>query len=219
MSKFNSSVEKREIWPGIVSVMVPLIQLTSVVVIGLSDTFHIAQLLIFPEILNIVHLLTMLVIVSGIGWFWYWRSNINSIIPIFDPKTKTVKPNQIIIEKINRFLVVFSVIFLLIFIFITIAGYKNLWGYSVLWGILQYIAYSLLLITTGFSIYIWIFEFIQKKQTFRREDFIRNLVLTLEEHGLIERAKFEILGNEMDRIRWSGLSRHGILKNQMVRIF
>ena len=62
------SIEKKELWPSIVSVIVPLIQLLSVVIIGLSETFHIAKLLVFPDFLNLVNLLTLLVIVASISW-------------------------------------------------------------------------------------------------------------------------------------------------------
>jgi hypothetical protein len=41
------------------------------------------------------------------------------------------------------------------------------------------------------------FEFIQKKQTFRREDFIKNLIAALGEQGLINRPAFRILKNEI----------------------
>lgn len=192
------SIEKKELWPSIVSVIVPLIQLLSVVIIGLSETFHIAKLLVFPDFLNLVNLLTLLVIVASISWFWYWRGNINFIVPFIDEKTKKHKPNQLVVEKINRLLIIASIFVLLLFIFVSIAGYQNLGNHSIVWGTLQYISYSLLLVLTGLSIYIWIFEFIQKKQTFRREDFVKNLINALEEQGLIKRPNFKILKNEMN---------------------
>lgn len=190
-------LQKEELWPSVFSIIIPLVQLLSVIIVNLSDTLHIARLLVFPDILNLVNLLTMIVIISVTGWFWYWRSNIHFIVPPFDNETKTFTPNQKIINKLNSGLVIASLFLLLVFISVTIAGYKNLWFFLTLWGILQYLSYSLLLIMSGIVIYIWIFEFIQKKQTFRRENFIRNLIATLGDQGFIERPALKILKNEI----------------------
>ena len=197
MADTKPSFQKEELWPSIISITVPLVQLVSVVVIGLSDTFHIAQLLVFPEILNLINLLTMLVTISAIGWFWYWRTNINWVAPLFDAQAKVYTPHQKIIEKLNRRLIIASAFVLLVFIFTTMAGYLNLWSnLKVLWGTLQYLTYSSLLILSGVAIYIWIYEFIQKKQTFQREDFTRNLITTLSDQGLIPRPNLKILRNQ-----------------------
>lgn len=194
----RTSFQKEEILPSVVSIAVPLVQLISVVIIGLSSTFHVAQLLIFPDILNLVNLLVMLITFSAIGWFWYWRTNINWVASLYNTEKNVYTPPQKVVEKLTRYLIIWSIIVLLFFISMTIIGYLNLFSsFKALWGSLQYISYSLLLMSSGVAIYIWIYEFIQTKKTFQREDFIKNLIGTLGEQGLIPRPDLKLLRNEL----------------------
>ena len=191
----TTRIQEQDIWPGLISVIIPLLQLISVVVVGLADTFHVSSLLVFPSILNLINLLTMLVTVSIIGWFWYWRNNLNWVN--WKPETRTFNPDQTKVEKLIRSCVIFSSVLLVLFTVVTIIytqSYKP--ELNIFWGIGQYISYSLLLVLSGLAIYIWIYEFIRKKQTFQREDFTRNLLVTLGEYNLIKRPDVKIYRNE-----------------------
>ena len=67
--------------------------------------------------------------------------------------------------------------------------------WSLALGIIQYISYSALLVVSGIAIYIWLFEYVKKKQSFEREDFVRNLIAALGEYNLIERPNIKIFQN------------------------
>lgn len=193
-------LRQQEIFPGLVSIVIPLIQLTAVVVVGLSDTFHIAGLLIFPDFLNVINLLTILATISAIGWFWYWRSNIHWLIDPEELSKRSFNDQQIRTEKMLRFSLWTGVFFFVLFIGTTVISFQGHWGVqATILGISQYLSYSLFLILSGLVIYVWIYEFILKKQAFQREDFTRNLLITLEEYAIIPPPKVKILKNESIR--------------------
>ena len=198
MSDIKQPFQKEGVWPGIISIFIPLIQLISVVIIGLSDTFHITNLLVFPDMLNIINLMTMIVTIACVGWFWYWRTNIFFISPTYDQKTKQYTPIQKNITNLNKKMVGLSIISLLAFTSVTILGKLNTFSANNLWGISQYLTYSLLLIVNGVAIYIWIYEIIQKKQTFQKEDFTKNIITSLSESGWITRPELKILKNNIE---------------------
>jgi hypothetical protein len=75
ISTKNASYQKDEIWPGIISVLAPLIQLFVVFSASLSGILNIKNFFLFPEILNLVNFLCMFFILCGVGIFWYWRNN------------------------------------------------------------------------------------------------------------------------------------------------
>lgn len=195
--------QKDELWPSIISLFIPLIQLIAVVTMGLSNIFKISIFFFFPEILNLINLLLLFVAFSAIGFYWYWRSNLYILnipeVVSVEQKPKYV-PEQKRIAKIIKFLLIVSVISLAIFVFTVANIFSDVTILPVLWlGVIQYLSYGGIIITSGLIIYIWIYEYIKKKQTFKREDFVKNLVNTLSDYGIVNPPDIKIWKNQIAR--------------------
>lgn len=198
--------QKEELWPSIVSVVIPLIQLLLVFSVNLSEALSFRKLFLFSEILMLVNVLTVFLTLSFIAWFWYWRNN---VWLLFQPTQKNFKTQfeegtekkfipaeQKIFSLIKKMSIISSISFL-IFIITVVVSISGIFFISKFWlGTIQYFTYCIFLSLTGLVIYIWISEFVRKKQTFQREDFIRNLLNTLRAHGIIPSPNVKIFKNQ-----------------------
>lgn len=63
--------QKETMWPSIISIIVPLIQLLIVVSVGFSSTLSFQKFFFLPEILSIVNIFIVFITLSLIGLFWY----------------------------------------------------------------------------------------------------------------------------------------------------
>lgn len=96
-------------------------------------------------------------------------------------------------------LAISSILFLTFLTTVTLFLEKNFIFPRVWLGIIQYLSYGFFLVFTGSIIYIWISEYIRKKQTFQREDFIKNMFNALENNGHIKinRPDVKVWKNQM----------------------
>lgn len=194
--------QKDEIWPSIISLLVPLIQLLLVFSVSLSNILDFKKVFVYPDILILVNLLTLFITLSLIGWFWYWRNNTFLIFspppPDKDKKQQIFfPPEKKIFNLLKNLSLVSSLVFTL-FVLTTILFLTKNFVIKEFWlAFFQFFSYFLFVACTGLIIYIWISEYVKKKQTFQREDFLRNLLNTLAIHGLIESPKAKIWKNQV----------------------
>lgn len=212
----TSQSQKEMLWPSIISIIVPLVQLMIVVSVGLSSTLSFQRFFFLPEILSIVNILIVFITLSLIGLFWYWKNNSfllnftsshkkenNKRVPVSvtpshekENNKRAVTPEQKVF-KYMKILLVISFLAFSIFIGVIIVFLTGQLIMPIVWmGIIQYLSYSFFLIFTGLILYIWISEYARKRQVFQREDFVRNLSNALGEHGLIPSPEIKIWRNQ-----------------------
>lgn len=191
--------QRETMWPSIISIIVPLIQLLIVASVGLSSTLSFQKFFFLPEILSIVNILIVFITLSLIGLFWYWKNNSFLHFASSNEKEngkKVITPEQKIF-KYMKILLSISFLAFSIFIGVIIVFLTEQLIIPVVWmGIIQYLSYSFFLIFTGLILYIWVSEYARKRQVFQREDFVRNLSNALGKHGLISSPKIKIWRNQ-----------------------
>lgn len=214
------------IWPGIISILAPLIQLVVVISVSLSNLLNFKDFFMYPQILTLVNFLILFLILSGIGIYWYWRNSFSLFYKQKSPKkivqkksneqkdsgninfnndynatSKTnlefIPPEQKIFKLIKSLLITTIILFLIFLSISMLIYFKKFVFPEVLIIIPQYVCYSLLLVFNGIILYIWIYEYIQKKQAFKPEHLIPNLINSLQNNGFMEPLKMSIWENIM----------------------
>lgn len=201
MAKTTIRPQKDEMWPNIISLLVPLTQLLLVFSVSLSNILDFKKVFVYPDILILVNLLTLFSTMSLIGWFWYWRNDAFLILsppPDGDKKQQAFSPPEKKIFNLFKYLSLGSFLLFALFIFTTILFLTKNFVIKEFWiAFFQFFSYFLFVACTGLIVYIWISEYIRKKQAFQREDFLRNLLNTLTMHGLIESPGVKIWKNQI----------------------
>ena len=203
MNKTNYQ-DKDSAWTGLVSIFAPLIQLVVVFSASFSSVLNIQSFFLFPEALNIINFLGLFSILSLVGFYWYWRNT--SIININNRKDKDGKfvyiPAEKVVFRIFKIMIPLLILFFISFVVCLIFNFYERYIWSEFFtGIIQYISYFGVLCLSGLLVYMWAHEYIKKKQTFQREDFIKNLLDTLTIHGIINPPNVKVweISNDLNK--------------------
>ncbi len=191
--------QKDEIWPSIASVLAPIVQLLLVLFAGISTFFNFQKFFFFPEFLNLINIFVLLATLACIACFWHWRNSTQFSIK----KKKRKDGTEIFISQEQRVfnlimsISVLSFLLLVVFVVMTIFYFLNLSFGKEVFAVLQYLSYSFFFVVTGLIIYIWLSEYLRKRNIFKREDFIKNLTNALGAHGIINIPQIKIWENQI----------------------
>jgi len=190
MGNKEIGLNREPLWPSLVSIVAPLVQLLLVFLVSMSNLLNVRQFFFYPELLVLVNILVLFITISCGALFWYWRNN-NMVLSYRQPKTndtgKPYSPEKTVFRLI-LVLTILSGLLFLVFVSTVVVFLSKVFIMEILFvGIIQYTSYGLFLIFTGLVIYVWLLEYIKKRQTFQREDFIKNLLNTLATHELIKK--------------------------------
>lgn len=185
--------QKESLLPNLVSVLPPLVQLIAVVAVGLSDLFKFSSFFFKPELFTLINLSVIFIIISCIG-FLNWRSNRlilqRSQENLVDPQLKNY--------GLLKFLLIFQIVAFLLLLSSVIIKIteESIKLPPPLLPYLQYVSYVIFLSVSGIIIYIWLSDFVKRRQAYQREDFIPNLFESLRNQGYISEPGVKITKNQ-----------------------
>ena len=186
--------QKESLIPSIVSILPALIQLVAVMVVSLSDIFRFSEFFFNPSLLPAINLFVVIFIISIIGAI-NWREG--KILYLTRQQDEIINPQKSIYSLIKKLLVtqIFSLLILIFSIIAKIAGDFLKLSMSIL-QFLQFASYAIFLSASGVIIYIWLSDYIKRRQAYQREDFIPNLLKSLRDQGFIGEPQVKILKNQ-----------------------
>jgi len=221
--KYNQNPEKNDLTTAIISNITVVVQIIAVGAIGLADMLKIQNLFQLKELINIANFAILLLSLSLIGLYNYFRTN-NDFRPevadqekglvhlflekIFGKRKKSFIVPYGNIKKFLGFLYFLTLVSTFAFFYFTYVVVKNKESLPVtLDGLFQVITYAITLIGGSVIIYVWINDMLDKKQRFTEEDLIPNFKDTL--------IKYEFIGTPSVKIKQNDSINYG---NRLLRI-
>jgi hypothetical protein len=221
--KSNQNPEKNDLTTAIISNITVVVQIIAVGAIGLADMLKIHDLFQLKELINIANFAILLLSLSLIGLFNYFRTNKDFkpevtdqekgwvslfLEKIFGKRKKSFIVQSGSVKKFLGFLYFLTLISTFAFFYFTYVVVQNKDSSSAtLDGLFQVITYSITLIGGSVIIYVWINDMLDKKQRFTEEDLVPNFKDTL--------IKYEFIGTPSVKIKQNDSLNYG---NRLLRI-
>ncbi|HEY0964211.1 MAG TPA: hypothetical protein VGE31_00230 [Candidatus Paceibacterota bacterium] len=188
-------VNRENFWPTVASVMVPLVQLVAVIIVDVSNTLKLSQLFLNADILPFANLISLTLVIVGIGFFWYWKEHYN-----WFHKKKSLPDNSRMFhhEHVKNFLlgsILFSIITSVVLVASIVLGkvsHEYFPGQIEILTVIQIVCYMLFVSAVGIVTYIGLSEYSKKQKDFKPEHFLDNLLLSMQNHGIIHKPQIHI---------------------------
>ena len=210
--KSNQNPEKNDLTTALISNITVIVQIVAVGAIGLADMLKIQDLFQLKELINIANFAILLLSLSLIGLFNYFRTNKDFkpeitdqekgwlslfLEKIFGKRKKSFIVQSGSVKKFLGFLYFLTLISTFGFFYFTYVVVQNKESsLATIDGLFQVISYAVTLICGSVIIYVWINDLLDKKQRFTEEDLVPNFKDTLIKYEFITTPTIKIKQND-----------------------
>jgi hypothetical protein len=193
------------VWPAIASVLIPSVQLIAVIIVDVNETLNLENLFLMPNILPIANIFALMLIMIGMGTYWYIKENYHWIYTWNTPNdtdrtkvpTEQKRTKNILITSV--WIAIVSCITLIISLIVGSSFLKDVTSYFYVISALQVISYISLVSFVGFIAYVGLNEYSKKQKGFKPEQYLTNLRTAMESHGTIQAPKIHIKKRQRTR--------------------
>jgi hypothetical protein len=188
----ESVIKKDQFWPTLISLLIPLVQLFAVVIVDINSTLRLNELFIYADLLPVANLLALMLIAASIGVYWYRKENYNWLVWGEDSKQTRFPQKEINTALFT--MIIIGVITCLIIITSLILGKSGTLPveYKDTVAIVQIISYIVFVISIGIVAYIGLSEYSKKQRDFKPEQYLNNLLSSMQFYGTIPRPTIHI---------------------------
>lgn len=178
---------------GLLAVAIPLVQVVSFGLENLVDSFSLSDLFRNAQLLPIVNTFAILIILGGIGCFWYWQEHHWRIDSGINSEKSTFK-----IFLLSCFFSCISVVGLIAFTLTSMSFQgESIPRQTIVWvTLLQYFFYFTSLVLGGITVYMGVQEYVRQISRQGEMDLIPNLQESLRASGIVAEPKLKVLKNQ-----------------------
>lgn len=189
----ENTVRREQFWPTIASIIIPLVQLFAVIIVDINDTLQLRGLFIKAEMLPIANLLTLMLIAACIGAYWYWKENYNWVNFGHQQNQPRFYQKEVAYSlKITTFFAFVACAFIIVSLVFGRSSSPNLVVYTDYIAIIQIISYIAFITSVGIVAYVGLSEYSKKQEDFKPEQYLNNLLSSMQVYGTIPRPVIHI---------------------------